>query len=364
MQLVVDELWTWERVPTFVTKEFKGKFETTLSKTAVNVLSTQCSGLVRGTRRSAKRLKVEPKRPSTRNMCPELSYHFVRTNWSNDTSFDCILTLTALFKDKRRIVVPLKKTRHFNELSSKMTMKRGCRLSKRGITFAFERDVEQRREEDGRTIGIDVGIADVWSDSRGNRSSDFKDVHGHTLSSILKKIVKKESRKRSSEDIEVLKRKKKNHKKRKVDVTKKRSKRLLRAFRHRDNFVNWTLNRLDLDGVSTVKVEDLKNMKKGKRCDRFRSHWTYSKFFHKVDTLTEGLGVRVLRVDPRNTSRKCSLCGAVDVRSRRGKRFKCVSCGHAQDADTNAAINVERAVPKWNSGEERLVPRHAREMKS
>jgi putative transposase len=55
-------------------------------------------------------------------------------------------------------------------------------------------------------------------------------------------------------------------------------------------------------------------------------------------------GGTLVKVDPRNTSRTCSACGAIDARSRENQAtFACVHCGHEAHADVNAAINILRA---------------------
>jgi putative transposase len=55
-------------------------------------------------------------------------------------------------------------------------------------------------------------------------------------------------------------------------------------------------------------------------------------------------GGTLVKVDPRNTSRTCSECGAIDARSRENQAtFACVHCGHSAHADVNAAINILRA---------------------
>ena len=49
----------------------------------------------------------------------------------------------------------------------------------------------------------------------------------------------------------------------------------------------------------------------------------------------------LLLVDPRDTSRRCSACGHVSAQNRRTQAaFVCVTCGHASNADTNAAKNI------------------------
>jgi predicted transposase len=52
-----------------------------------------------------------------------------------------------------------------------------------------------------------------------------------------------------------------------------------------------------------------------------------------------GIPVRV--IDPRHTSQQCSCCGYIDPRNRRSQaEFLCLSCGHTDHADVNAAKNI------------------------
>ncbi len=57
----------------------------------------------------------------------------------------------------------------------------------------------------------------------------------------------------------------------------------------------------------------------------------------------ESTGGAVVTVDPRNTSRRCAVCGHVSVRNRCGAVFRCQACGHEAHADVNAAVNILRA---------------------
>ena len=52
-------------------------------------------------------------------------------------------------------------------------------------------------------------------------------------------------------------------------------------------------------------------------------------------------GCQVIEVDPRNTSRRCSSCGYVTQENRESQAvFLCKKCGHSDNADHNAAINI------------------------
>jgi putative transposase len=58
----------------------------------------------------------------------------------------------------------------------------------------------------------------------------------------------------------------------------------------------------------------------------------------------ESRGGTLVAVDPKNTSRTCPACGQVDAANRRTQAdFRCVACGHQDNADANAARNILRA---------------------
>jgi putative transposase len=47
-------------------------------------------------------------------------------------------------------------------------------------------------------------------------------------------------------------------------------------------------------------------------------------------------------VNPQYTSTRCSECLYNDKKNRKRKQFKCLNCGHVEDADKNAAKNINR----------------------
>jgi transposase len=58
-------------------------------------------------------------------------------------------------------------------------------------------------------------------------------------------------------------------------------------------------------------------------------------------------GLPLHTVDPRNTSRTCSVCGHCEKANRQSQAaFKCVACGFAAPADWNTSVNISRAAVK------------------
>ncbi|WP_255639896.1 transposase [Deinococcus taeanensis] len=60
----------------------------------------------------------------------------------------------------------------------------------------------------------------------------------------------------------------------------------------------------------------------------------------------------MVRVDPRQTSQRCTACGHTCREHRAGQsRFRCVPWGHMDNADLNAARNIlGRAAPSGING--------------
>lgn len=59
----------------------------------------------------------------------------------------------------------------------------------------------------------------------------------------------------------------------------------------------------------------------------------------------------VFVVDPRHTSQRCAKCGHIASENRESQAvFRCTECGHTDNADVNAAVNiVARHVEGWAS---------------
>lgn len=67
-------------------------------------------------------------------------------------------------------------------------------------------------------------------------------------------------------------------------------------------------------------------------------------FFQMLSYKLERKGGKLIKVDPRNTSRTCPQCGFVSAENRRTQAsFACIACGYRANADMVGAINVLRA---------------------
>ena len=343
----VDALWDVEDMPSLLPKEITSQISTWLSARALQCVGKQASGIVRGTQKKQKqrlwminklteegRFKQARKlqriydatvvtKPNIVAVEPELDRRFVKIDLDNKTSFDGWLTLTSL-GNKLKIVIPFKKTRHFNKLLQAGSLKRGIRLSEHNLTVMFDLP-DVPKKENGTILGIDVGQTTTLSCSNGITSQ--KNKHGHDLSTISDKLARK----------------------------RKGSKSFHRSAEHRRNYINWTINQLDLSGVKQANLEGIKNLRKGKSYSRRLSHWTYTEIFGKLESYCNEQGVLVRKVNPIYTSQRCSCCGWTSKSNRTGKVFKCARCGNICDADLNASRNI--ALPLIGISNQQLLKR-------
>lgn len=71
------------------------------------------------------------------------------------------------------------------------------------------------------------------------------------------------------------------------------------------------------------------------------SGWSFAQLRSFIEYKAKVAGVKVIVVDPRNTSRTCSECGHCEKGNRKSQsEFECLACGHKSLADFNAARNI------------------------
>jgi len=102
---------------------------------------------------------------------------------------------------------------------------------------------------------------------------------------------------------------------------------------------------------SAIVLEDLKGFKskRSKELNRRLSLWPRRKLHKIIEYKAQWRGILVYKVDPRNSSRTCPICGRIQD-SRMGAEFKC-ECGWRLDRHINASINLlQTAISKGMAG--------------
>ncbi len=86
----------------------------------------------------------------------------------------------------------------------------------------------------------------------------------------------------------------------------------------------------------------LKNGQSAKRAlNRLIADASWYSLTQKIEYMAAKSGKIVLRVNPRQTSQECSVCHHIDPDNRKGEKFLCTNCGHVDDANFQAGINIK-----------------------
>jgi IS605 OrfB family transposase len=129
---------------------------------------------------------------------------------------------------------------------------------------------------------------------------------------------------------------------------KRLSDRLARFRRDCDHVLSKRLVR-SVEPGDTLVFEDLNgirdNAKARGRANRRRLHsWSFARLHAFVGYKAALRGVKIAQVDPRDTSRRCPMCGLIDKQNRRTQNtFRCIRCGFERNADLVAAWNIRDA---------------------
>jgi len=303
--------------------------ETTLSARALSSLVTQLCGVIGASvEKQRKRLyqwektpnpQLEkkiyqniPQKPDISKLNPELSSKCIDIE-EVEGEFNYFVRLKSIGKEFGFIKLPVKLHKH-NKKYKSWNLKNSFLINENWVNFRWETKVETKKE--GIVVGCDQGKKDVVTLSNG-MVPPKTNSHGKSLDSIMLSLSK----------------------------CKKGSKRFGRKQEERKNFINWSINQLNLNEVKQVNLEKVWNIGFKNKTSRLMSHWTNTLIRDKIKNECELLGVQVKEQSCTYRSQRCSSCGMVRKSQRKGKLYKCKECGNEVDSDLNAALNHEVELP-------------------
>jgi putative transposase len=202
-----------------------------------------------------------------------------------------------------------------------------------GLWFLFTtvEVADQQEREALDWIGVDLGIVMIAETSDGTR---FAGSHINSRRARNARLRRKLQKKGTRSAKRLLARRRKKERRFATDINHQISKKIVDVAQRTGR---------------GIVLEDLKYIRtriRAKKKQRRSLHsWAFGQLQSFVVYKGKRAGVPVKLVDPRNTSRTCPKCGCVDKRNRLKQAvFRCVSCGHLANADSNAAENIRRAV--------------------
>lgn len=305
-------------------------FPTTLSARALSSVSTQACGIIAAaTEKQARRLwklqklreagqdtrHLEAKIAATKLVKPTLPADFAVELSSKCADlqqvagrFNWFLRLKCL-GGTAAIKIPVKS--HAGDTKWKDGQLLGSFLvSKKHIDFRYKSEIPKKVS--GGTVGADQGMRTLLTLSDGQSTDNILDPHLHTSQSIYDKLERQ----------------------------KRGSKANRRTQQHLKNHIGYCLNRLDFSGISRINLEDMTEVRRGRRQSRRTSYFNPGVINERLGQKAESLGVQVELTSCTYRSQRCHKCGWVQKANRSGKKLTCKKCGETEDADLNAARNL------------------------
>jgi putative transposase len=184
-----------------------------------------------------------------------------------------------------------------------------------------------------RVVAIDWGIEKLIT------TSDGISIENPLIWDQLEERIKKLQR-----DLRRKKKGSKNYEKARMKLAKiyKHAQNLMNDYLHKVTI--WLIKNYDVIYIENIKIKKLIHMTKSKKLRKHILSANYYKFLKMLIYKAKLYGKRVIKVSPKNTSKKCSRCGYINKKlSLKDRIFKCPKCGLEIDRDYNAALNILNA---------------------
>ncbi len=182
---------------------------------------------------------------------------------------------------------------------------------------------------DGAAVGIDLGLKNFLVTSSGESVEPPR---------CYRKAQKKLRRVQRS-----LSRKKKGSNRRRKAREKVARLHLKTANQRRDFHHKQARKLVDAHGLIVHEALNIRGIARS-RLAKSTHDAGWAAFLNILTQKAEEAAVRVIAVDPRNTTQACSSCGAIpEIKKKLSERIhSCCSCGYVADRDVNAAQNILR----------------------
>ena len=179
-------------------------------------------------------------------------------------------------------------------------------------------------------LGVDLGIVSLATDSEGRSYSGEAVKACRRRAKRLRAFLQSRGTKNARKHLRRIRRRTANYQ------------------RHVNHCISKHLVQNALLSRKALALEDLTSIRE--RASAFSrdvkwqmGNWAFHQLGSFVSYKAKMAGLPVVFVDPRNTSRTCSLCGHCAKENRKSQsQFLCLSCGFQANADVNASANIAR----------------------
>jgi len=223
-------------------------------------------------------------------------------------SFDAWVSLRSI-GNKVRLDLPVRLHKHFHKWADAGERLESYVITRDSVQFCFEVETGPKKDPTS-CIGVDTGIKALASVSTG-------DQYGQDIESIIDRVHR-------------------------CEHGSKGQRRASNTLRQRMSEVAKEVT----SEATLVVVENLKGItnkpkrRLGKSMRRSIGRWNVGYWRQRLEMTCQERNVSFRTVSPYQTSITCSSCGHIDRKNRQGEVFRCLTCGHEDNADVQASRNI------------------------
>jgi putative transposase len=112
-----------------------------------------------------------------------------------------------------------------------------------------------------------------------------------------------------------------------------------------DNIISSSFKKMQKFDIQQIFIGDVKGIREQHNHSRnvnsmINNYWSYDILYHKLECKAEMLGITVNKITEEYTSKTCPNCLSVNSDNCQDRKFKCISCGYADDRDIVGARNI------------------------
>lgn len=230
-------------------------------------------------------------------------------------------------------------------------------ISKKGkieliVSFEFDKNIEEKSIlNSNRTLGIDLGVVNVatmsiFDSDKGEWDLiSFRDrvIDGKELIAFRQKYYNLRRDMSIASKVVGDGRVGHGYKCRMKPVNKVRDKVANFADTYNHKVSRYIVDLAAKYNCGVIQMEDLSKATSNTR-ERMLKDWSYYDLQNKIEYKAKELGIDVIYINPKYTSKRCSKCGCIHEENRDGKKdqakFECKVCGYKDNADINASKNI------------------------
>ena len=304
-------------------------------------------------------LSLEYRVPQLKSASVPLDSRLMKIETSVNTSFPYVISITDPFTKRKRIAVPLDTSRHsLHKIHSRrMAGTVLLRMEGQKARIGWSYDTRMETPEEDSFTGVDTGILDAFSVSDGRAIGSMTEVleyyhdevepafavlsdlrnkkdsikhylHSHDLpADVGRSLIRKLDRlDQMMQSMEAPYRKKRRY----YGLLEEEISKDVREY----------ISGLEKGTVTVLEKLDIREFKKSRKLNGKFSTFARGKLQQKLMEELNEKGYAFQEVEPDYTSQLCPVCSNLDPDNRGGKTFLCTCCGHRDDADHNASVNI------------------------